>query len=135
MKIGEKIRGIRIMKGLSQENVAEMLDMSLLAYGDIERGKKDVAYSRLEQIAEKLEVSVQDILSYGDRVANFFDQCSNTNVVGNGKQRNDIVNNYDNRELQHQIDKLNLENEKLKAEKERAEMEAKYWKEKSGNEA
>ena len=134
MKIGEKIRGIRIMKGFSQENVAEMLDMSLLAYGDIERGKKDVAYSRLEQIAEKLEVSVQDILSYGDRVANFFDQCTNTNVT-NGKQHDGIVNNYDNRELQHQIDKLNLENEKLKAEKERAEMEAKYWKEKSGNEA
>ena len=134
MKVGEKIRGIRIMKGFSQENVAEMLDMSLLAYGDIERGKKDVAYSRLEQIAEKLEVSVQDILSYGDRVANFFDQCTNTNVT-NGKQHDGIVNNYDNRELQHQIDKLNLENEKLKAEKERAEMEAKYWKEKSGNEA
>ncbi len=133
MKIGEKIRGIRIMKGLSQENVAVMLDMSKLAYGDIERGKKDVAYSRLEQIAEKLEVSVQDILSYGDRVANFFDQCTNTSV-NNGKQQSG-VNNYDNRELQHQIDKLNLENEKLKAEKERAEMEAKYWKEKSGNEA
>ena len=133
MKIGEKIRGVRLMKGLSQENLAQMLDISLLAYGDIERGKKDVAYNRLELIAEKLGVSVQDILSYGDKVANFFDQCSNTNVVGSGKQRNEVVNNFDNRELKHQIDKLNLENEKLKAEKERAEMEAKYWKEKNGN--
>lgn len=128
MKIGEKIRGIRLMKGLSQENMAEMLNISLLAYGDIERGKKDIAYMRLEQIAEKLEVSIHDILSFGERVANFFDQCTNTNI-SNGKQRDGVVN-YDNRELQHQIEKLQLELEKMKAEKERAEMEVKYLNEK-----
>ncbi len=52
MTIGEKIRGIRTLKGLSQENMAEMLGLSLLSYGDIERGKKDVNMNRLEQIAE-----------------------------------------------------------------------------------
>jgi transcriptional regulator with XRE-family HTH domain len=108
-----------------------MLGISLLAYGDIERGKKDVAFSRLEQIADKLGVSVEDILSYGDRVSNFFDQCNNTNVnANNGKQR-DYINNFDNRELQHKIEKLELTIEKLKLEKEKAEIEAKYWKEKS----
>ena len=52
MTIGEKIRGIRTLKGLSQENMAEMLGLSLLSYGDIERGKKDVNMNRLEQIAK-----------------------------------------------------------------------------------
>lgn len=129
MNLGEKIRGVRQMKGLSQENLADMLGISLLAYGDIERGKKDVAFSRLEQIADKLGVSVEDILSYGDRVSNFFDQCHNTNVIGNGKQQNKI-NNFDSRELEHELEKQKISMEKLQAEKERAEIEARYWKEK-----
>lgn len=71
--VGEKIRGIRTLKGLSQENLAVMLGLSLPAYADIERGKKDVTIKRLEQIAEKLGVSLSDILSFGDKVSNFFD--------------------------------------------------------------
>jgi transcriptional regulator with XRE-family HTH domain len=38
MTIGEKIRGIRDLKKLSIENMAEMLGLSVLAYGEIERG-------------------------------------------------------------------------------------------------
>jgi transcriptional regulator with XRE-family HTH domain len=126
--VGEKIRGIRTLKGLSQENLAMMLDLSLPAYADIERGKKDVTIKRLEQIAEKLGVSLQDILSFGDRVSNFFDQCNGSNVsTGNG---NNSVNNYDTREVQHKLEKALLEIDKLKAEKEKADLEAKYWREK-----
>jgi len=129
--VGEKIRGIRILKGLSQENLAMMLDLSLPAYADIERGKKDVTIKRLEQIAEKLGVSLQDILSFGDRVSNFFDQCNGSNVsTGNG---NNAVNNYDTREIQHKFEKALLEIDKLKAEKEKADLEAKYWREKFEN--
>ena len=126
MTIGEKIRGIRTLKGLSQENMAEMLGLSLLSYGDIERGKKDVNMNRLEQIAEKLGVSVSDIMKFGDTVSNFFDQCNGAVGLNNGTQNN----NYDQRELQLTIEKQTLEIAKFKAEKEKAEMEAKYWQEK-----
>ena len=125
--VGEKIRGIRTLKGLSQENLAEMLGLSLPAYADVERGKKDVTIKRLEQIAEKLGVSLNDILSFGDRISNFFDQCSGVSGITNG---NGTFNNYDTREIQHKLEKLLLENEKLKIEKEKAEFEIKYWKEK-----
>jgi transcriptional regulator with XRE-family HTH domain len=127
--IGEKIRGIRTLKGLSQENLAVMLDLSLPAYADIERGKKDVTIKRLEQIAEKLGVSLNDILSFGDRVSNFFDQCNGASVA-TGTNGNSTANNYDSRELQHKLDKALLENEKLKVEKEKSDLEAKYWREK-----
>ena len=61
------------MKGYSQENMAELLGMSVRGYGAIERGATDIPFSRLEQIAQKLEVGVSDLLAFGDRVSNFFD--------------------------------------------------------------
>ena len=129
MKIGDKIRDLRTLKKLSQENMAEMLDMSLGAYGDIERNKKDISLSRLEQIADKLGISVNDILAFGDRVSNFFDQCNQPNVIADNHGTN-INHNYSTREVQHKLDKAILEIDKLQAEKAKAEIEAKYWREK-----
>lgn len=132
MTTGQKIRGIRMLKELSQENMAEMLEMSLRAYGEIERGKTDISDSRLQQIAEKLGVSPADILSFGEKVNNFFDQCKGTFVnaginSGNASQSS----NYNPSKDDLEIEKLKVEIEKLKLEKEKAELEAKYWREKS----
>lgn len=128
MHTGAKIRGIRLLKGLSQENMAEMLDISILAYGNIERGKTNVSDERLQQIAEKLGVSSDDILNFGDKVNNFFDQCSGP--IGIFAENGSQTNNFDARELKHENDKLQLQIEKLKLEIEKAELEAKYWREK-----
>ena len=130
IQIGDKIRKIRTFKDLSQENMAESLKMSVVAYGDIERNKKDISLSRLEQIAKILKVKVEDIYTFDDKVSNFFDQCTNTNVVANNHGDN-ITNHFDAREVQHKLDKANLEIEKLKAEREKAELEVKYWREKT----
>jgi len=132
--IGEKIRKIRDLKGLSQENMAELMGLSLPAYADIERGKKDVTLSRLEKIAEKLGVTLNDIMNFNERVANFFDQCTNPNAsVATGSHgTNKTINNYDQREAQHQIEKPQLELKLCQAEKEKAEIEARYWREKQG---
>lgn len=128
MKIGDKIRDLRTLRKLSQENMAEMLDMSLGAYGDIERNKKDISLTRLEQIAKSLGVSVLDILSFGDKISNFFDQCNGSNInAGNNPTQ---TNNYDQQELQHKNDKLQLELKLCQAEKEKSDLEAKYWREK-----
>lgn len=121
MLLGDKIRNIRTLKGLSQENMADMLNLSSVAYGDIERNKKDVTMKRLEQIAEILGISTTDILTFGDRVSNFFDQCNQTNVV-TGQNGNQTYYN-DTREIQHQLEKAQLEIEKLR-------LEVLYWKEK-----
>jgi XRE family transcriptional regulator, regulator of sulfur utilization len=130
MTLGDKIRGIRTLKGLSQENMADLLDMSLRGYGDIERGTTDVPFSRLEQIAEKLGVQISDVLAYGDRVTNFFDQCNGNVNAGTNPTQN---NNYDPREAQHQIEKLQLEFKLSQAQKDKAEMEARYWKQQATN--
>ena len=52
----ERIRLQRLQRGLSQENMADLLSLSTTAYGDIERGKTDLTLSRLSQIATVLDV-------------------------------------------------------------------------------
>jgi XRE family transcriptional regulator, regulator of sulfur utilization len=132
MKIGDKVRSLRLIKGLSQENMADLLGISSIAYGDIERNKTDVTHSRLEQIAKALGKSLIDLLAHGEQVANIFSNCSNNQVVGG---TGNIV--YSEKELKHELEKAQLREAKLQsdlqlcqAEKEKAEFEAKYWREK-----
>ncbi|TAN50105.1 MAG: XRE family transcriptional regulator [Methylococcaceae bacterium] len=67
MKVHEKIRFMRQLKGLSQENVADKLALSVNGYADIERGKTDVQVSRLEQIAEAFDMDLIELLSFGEK--------------------------------------------------------------------
>jgi transcriptional regulator with XRE-family HTH domain len=65
IEIGNNIRRIREIKNYTQEAVAEMVGLSVTAYGDIERGKTDVNFTRLGQIAEALEVKPEEIVTFG----------------------------------------------------------------------
>lgn len=55
--IGEKIRQLRVLKGLSQDNLADEIPMSPGNFGKIERGEIDVNTSVLTKIAKILKVS------------------------------------------------------------------------------
>ena len=63
MAPAEKIRLERLQRGLSQENMADLLNLSTTAYGDIERGKTDLTLSRLAQIAQVLDVALLTLLT------------------------------------------------------------------------
>ena len=117
--IGDKIRLIRTLKGLSQENMAAMLNVSLMTYGDIERNKKDVPLNRLNEIATILGVSIQDILTLGESVNNFFDKCSQTAMFNHNVSQS---NNVNEQLLALQLENAKLEIEKLKLEKEKLEL-------------
>lgn len=60
--LSERIRQIRLQKGLSQENMADMLGLSTTAYGDLERGRTELSVSRLENIARLLDVPLAELL-------------------------------------------------------------------------
>lgn len=65
MKIGEKIRMVREMKGISQDAIATYLDISPQAYGKMERGETKLDIDdRLEKIANYLEVSKEQIMNF-----------------------------------------------------------------------
>ncbi|MEZ0612034.1 helix-turn-helix domain-containing protein [Fibrella sp. WM1] len=60
---GERIRLARLQRGLSQENMADLLNLSTTAYGDMERGKTELTLNRLGQIAQVLGTSVVALIS------------------------------------------------------------------------
>jgi transcriptional regulator with XRE-family HTH domain len=62
--LSEKIRQIRLQKGLSQENMADMLGLSTTAYGDLERGRTELSVSRLENIVRLLDVPLPELLGF-----------------------------------------------------------------------
>lgn len=119
------------MRGYSQENMADMVGISRQAYGEIERGNSSPGPERVAQIAEKLGVAPNDLETFGNTVSNFFDQCNSANVNTGEIGASTTSNNYGTRELQHQVEKLQLELKLSKAEKDKAEIEAKYWREKN----
>jgi transcriptional regulator with XRE-family HTH domain len=66
MKIYQKIRCLRELKQLSQDELAGKIDMSTNGYSKIEQGKTRASMSRLEQIAEKLEIDLMELLTFGE---------------------------------------------------------------------
>jgi transcriptional regulator with XRE-family HTH domain len=67
MSVHEKIRLVREAKGLTQEQVAEKLEMSPNGYGDIERGDSDIKLSKLEKIAELFEIQLSELVDLTEK--------------------------------------------------------------------
>jgi len=65
--IGKRIRKAREDKGLTQEKLAEKLDVSNAYISKIERGKAAVNLNRLSQICGILEESTEYMLSGANR--------------------------------------------------------------------
>ena len=87
MHVGDKIRKVRELKGYKQEYVADQLNMSVTAYGNLERGDSSPSFDRLEEIAKVLEVSVVDILNIPDHFN--IHSITNSNVGGINHTLND----------------------------------------------
>jgi transcriptional regulator with XRE-family HTH domain len=67
--LGANIREARVRLGLTQEQMAEMLDMSPEVYGRMERGLIFPRVERLVDICEKLGVSADQMLGLSSREA------------------------------------------------------------------
>ena len=61
--IGERLKQARINKKLTQENLAEKLDVSVAFLSRIERGSSFINLKRLNQICSILDVSEGEILN------------------------------------------------------------------------
>lgn len=66
--IGKKIRQIRLLRGYSQEYMAESLTVSQKAYSKYERGQTQITLNLLEKIANKLEVCHIKLLQFDQDV-------------------------------------------------------------------
>lgn len=57
---------LREFKNLSQENVADELNMSVAGYGRIERNEVDINIEKLEKLSHVLGVKPEDIISFDE---------------------------------------------------------------------
>lgn len=93
LEIGNNIRRIREIKNYTQEAVAERVGMSVSAYGDIERGKSDVNFTRLGEIAEALEVKPEEIVTFGSVTYNNTINDGQHGINNQGTVNNNIPEN------------------------------------------
>ena len=61
-QIGERIKGFRVSKGLSREEVAFNAGISGSYLGMIERGEYDFKISKLFAIAKAMEIEVEELV-------------------------------------------------------------------------
>jgi transcriptional regulator with XRE-family HTH domain len=58
---GERVRQLRKVKDISQEELAHRADLHRTYIGMIERAEKNITLLNIEKIANALEVKIQDL--------------------------------------------------------------------------
>jgi transcriptional regulator with XRE-family HTH domain len=111
MKLGEKMRHIREAKNLSQESVAEMMNMSLSGYAKLERGDTDIPWSRVEDFAKRMEVKPWEVTTYGEGIQIYGNNANSTNGMVGYSLTGFTVNHYNESDavLRERIERLEAE--------------------------
>lgn len=63
VKFGKRVREIRVLKKLSQEELAEKAGVHRTYIGMIERGEKNITLENIEKIATALEISLNELMN------------------------------------------------------------------------
>lgn len=61
IKIGQRIKEIRVKQGLSQEKLALLADLDRTYIQSIESGKRNISITVLEKISNALGMTVSDL--------------------------------------------------------------------------
>ncbi|MGA4497893.1 helix-turn-helix domain-containing protein [Bacillus bombysepticus] len=64
--VGENIRFLRKKRGLTQEELAERINLQQAYIGGVERGERNISMLTLQKIAAGLEISPDKILNLGN---------------------------------------------------------------------
>ena len=60
-KLGERIKQIRLSKGISQEKFALSIEMDRTYYASVESGKRNISIINIEKISNGLEISLEEL--------------------------------------------------------------------------
>ncbi len=108
--IGQKIKKLREIKGYKQEYMAEKLDISQQSYSNIESGKIDVPFSKIENIAEIFGMRIEDLISFDEKyVLNNYGEIKG-NQIGLNNFPSELKNLYDDK-IKLLEDKINYQQE------------------------
>lgn len=105
MTLGDKLKKARIGKNLTQEYLAEVLNVSQKTYSNFENDKSKPAFAQVEDIAKHLDVSVLDFLS-GDSVTINSTNGDHSGFIYQNQLPEKLIEQYEERikELKEQVD-------------------------------
>lgn len=111
LKIGDKLRTLRDLHGIKQEDIAQRLGISQNTYSKLETGETDLTISRLEEIAKIYNLKPMDLFNFDPKY--IIHQMHNQSVTIHG----DIIQSNFEKEIElykDQITQLKEENKFLK---------------------
>lgn len=73
--VGQRLQLLRLEKNLTQEQMGEQLNLSTSAYCKIEYGETDLTLTRLNQIAEILNMSAGELFNKIEGSTTAFNNC------------------------------------------------------------
>lgn len=104
MALNDKIRVLREFNGWTQEQMAELMEISTNGYARLERGESKLKMEHLEKVAQLFKIDVADLMNATDKGVLFL--LSDTeNAFGSNHNSNYY---YGNDAYIHEIEKLKL---------------------------
>ena len=64
-RVGIRVKSIRRQRGLTQEQLAELIDRSVDTISLLERGKILPSFETLEKLSERLQIPLKDFVDFG----------------------------------------------------------------------
>lgn len=118
--VGKKIREYREAKGISQEDLAERLQISRSTYQRIENGDTNSWVNYLGKLSEELEVSPDDLLRNEDNFVQINnDSAANDNTIGSVVQHQTIHYTLSDKLIEQYETRISEYKEEITALKER----------------
>lgn len=109
LNLGNKIRMLREIKGISQENLAGALNLSQQAYRKIEDGSTKLTIDRAAAISKELEIELDTLLNF--HPSNVLYKTTNSNIINTNNYylSEKLIENYENQitYLKTEIERLN----------------------------
>lgn len=89
-KLGNRIKYLRIQKGLSQEKLAEAIDIATTSLSYVETGRGFMTLATLEKLARVLDVDLYEIFQFSTITTNeeMYDYIiSKLNIIKNDDEK------------------------------------------------
>jgi transcriptional regulator with XRE-family HTH domain len=118
MRIGHKIKKIRELKSLTQEEMASRLNMSQSNYSKLERDEMEFNMSRLEDISKILQIDLNELINFDEHTLFVIQNNKAVNGI-QGTVTNHYNQSINDRERQLYEDKIQLLEEKIRYQQEK----------------
>ncbi len=114
-KVGSRLKVLRTERGLTQEAVAEQLNISLSAYARMERGEIEMTIQRLEAVANLFGKNIIDMLELTGMKAshNYSNNHFENNQVYQGNLQFPAVSQEAHELLKKQVETLDIAVQRL----------------------